>query len=448
MINQKKETLGIEKYFYRLLFRYLSVFIRPEDSVIEIDPRSFPISTFFKKSKRLFLNQDLNRNAGPADLTDLKQLAADDPEYLILNGVLHYERDIVSFFRRLHKSCNRKTRVVIVYYSSLWKPLINIASFLGLRNKFPEQNWFNFRDISNMLSLTDFEPVFSDGKILAPIYFPILSNFINRYIAPLPFFRSFCMLNIIVARPLLKNSRENLSVSVVVPARNEAGNIENLIKRVPRMGLQDEIIFVEGHSRDATWQEIQKVSEKYGGKLKIICLKQDGEGKADAVRKGFECASNDIFMILDADLSVSPEVLPDFYRAICEDKSEFINGSRMVYPHEGKAMRFYNTVGNKFFALAFSYVLNQRFKDILCGTKVLLRDDYRRIAENRSFFGEIDPFGDFDLIFGAARLGLKIIEIPITYKERSYGTTNIRRWKHGAILLKMLLRSARKIKFV
>jgi hypothetical protein len=438
MKDFQEKKLGIKKYFYDLIFSYLSVFIRADNSVVEIDPRSFAVSNFFKNSKKLFLDLSLRQEDDRDYLSSLEELSKETPEYLILNGTVHYERDVLLFFRRMHKSCCRKTRVVILYYSSVWKPLMGMASFLGLRTKAPEQNWVDHKDIANILLLADFEPVLSDSKIVVPFYIPFLSNFINRYLAPLPFFRYLCMVNILVARPLLKDEKQKLSVSIVIPARNEAGNIENIIKRIPRMGPDDEIIFVEGHSRDTTWQEIQKVKEKYSKSLNIQCVKQDGEGKGNAVRKGFESASKDIFIILDADLSVAPEVLPDFYKSILEDKAEFLNGSRLVYPHDGKAMRFCNMIGNKFFAVVFSFLVGQRFKDTLCGTKVISRENYKKI----------DPFGDFDLILGASRLCLKIREIPVRYYERKYGSTNIDRWKHGFMLLRMVIFAGRKLKFI
>ncbi len=432
MKNFQEKRLGVRRYFYRLLFRYLSVFIRPENSVVEIDPKSFPISKFFQNSKRILP----------------EELSADDPEYLILNGAVHYEQDILSFFHKIHKHCSSKTRIIILYYSALWRPLISLASFLGIRDKAPEQNWVDPKDIANMVLLADFEPVFSDSKIIVPIYIPLLSNFINRYLATLPFIRSFCMVNILVARPLLKDTKKNLSVSIVVPVRNEAGNIENIVKRIPRMSPDDEVIFVEGHSDDNTWQEIQRVSQKYGKLMNLRCIKQDGKGKADAVRKGFKDSSKDILMILDADLSVAPEVLADFYRVMCEDKAEFLNGSRLVYPHDGKAMQFCNMIGNKFFASVFSFLVGQRFKDTLCGTKVISRENYKKIDINRSFFGDFDPFGDCDLIIGASRLCLKNREIPVVYHERTYGRTNIKRWKHGFLLLRMVIFAGRKLKFI
>lgn len=446
--NKHKKTDSVtRRYLYELLFRYLSVFIRPEDPVVEINPPSVPLSSLFKNSQGLFLSSSSERT-NDADKKILDQLSANDPVYCILNGTVHYERDVCSFFRRLHKACGRKTRVVVLYYSHVWKPLVNLASFLGIRRKTAEQNWIDHKDIENMLSLADFEPVLTDAKILMPIYVPFLSDFVNRYLAPLPILRLFCLVNILVARPLLKKEDKDLCVSIIVPARNEAGNIENIVKRLPRMGPDDEIVFVEGHSQDATWEEIQKISKKYGPTRTIRCLKQDGIGKADAVRKGFAVASRDILMILDADCAVPPEVLPDFYKALCEDKAEFLNGSRLVYPHDGKAMPFLNMIANKFFAVIFSFLVRQRFKDTLCGTKAISRENYEQICEHRNFFGDFDPFGDFDLIFGASRLCLKIREIPVRYHERTYGRTNIKRWKHGVLLLRMALLAGRKLKFV
>ena len=401
-MTDNNQKLWYKSYFYNLLARYLSVYVRPKD----------------------------------------------DPRFVILNGTIHYERDIQNFFDDLYRKSAPSTRIVIIYYSYIWKPILRLANFFGLREKTAEENWISHDDIANILLLCDFETVSRDSKIIMPVYIPLISNFLNRYIAPLPFFRIFCMVNILIARPLKRAGDRELSVSVVVPARNEAGNIENIIKRLPRMGPDDELIFIEGHSTDNTWEAIQAARKKYADKISIKCAQQEGAGKGDAVRKGFDMASKDILMILDADLTVPPESLPFFYRAIREGKGEFVNGSRLVYPMEEGSMQFLNMVANMFFATAFSYVLSQRFKDTLCGTKVISRENYMRLAANRSYFGDFDPFGDFDLIFGSARLCLKIVEIPVRYKERTYGITNIRRWKHGTMLLRMLAYASKKIKFI
>ncbi|KXW55841.1 glycosyltransferase family 2 protein [Ferrovum sp. PN-J185] len=442
----------MRNYFYTLQRKYLSLFLRPEDVVVEIDPLSPLLVNRMPGGRVTFRNtaKGTERSKYHSELIQKWQdLDALKIDYIVLGGVIHYERDIQNLLSVVHKKCHLDTRVIITYYNQLWKPLIRLASLLGWREKLPEMNWLAHEDIFNLLTLEDYELVWRDSKILIPFYIPIISNILNRYVAPLPVFRSLCMLNISVARPLIRtNPITNPSVSIVVPARNEAGNIESIIQRTPSMGPDDEIIFIEGNSSDNTWQVIRAVQEKYGNNRHIVIAQQDGKGKGDAVRKGFTLASKDILMILDADMTVSPEDLPKFYKAIKEDKGEFINGCRLVYPMDKKAMRFFNLLGNKFFAKAFSWVIGQNFKDTLCGTKVLTRNNYKRLALHRSYFGEFDPFGDFDLIFGAARMGLKIVELPIRYRERTYGDTNISRWKHGTILLAMLAFAARRIKFI
>ncbi len=442
----------MKTYFYELLCKYIALFIRHQSSVVEILPQhGHLLKLFLDRLTAVYAPQSstLELPDSVARITSLPDIEKFKPDFLLLNGNLHYESDIQCLLQELHTVCTAQTRLIITYYSSLWRPIIRLATKLRLRCRTPEQNWIAHDDIDNLLFLTGFETVRRGQHILCPVYVPLLSNLLNRYLAPLPFFRLFSMVNILVARPLMKDTTPvSPSVSVVVAARNEAGTIESLIQRIPRMGPDDELIFVEGHSTDDTWKVIGEMAEKYSSVKNILIAQQGGHGKGDAVRKGFELASREILMILDADLSVMPEDLPKFYRALVENRGEFINGSRLVYPMDAKAMRFWNILGNKFFAMAFSFVIGQRFKDTLCGTKVLSRENYLKIAAHRSYFGEFDPFGDFDLIFGASSLGMKIVELPVQYKERTYGTTNIQRWRHGVLLLSMLMFAARKMKFI
>ena len=285
-------------------------------------------------------------------------------------------------------------------------------------------------------------------EILFPVGIPLLSSFLNRFLVRFWPFNHLAITNFILSTvasspyPIGYKPR----VSVIVPARNEAGNIEKIIRRVPELGAGTELIFVEGNSIDNTYQVIEETIQRYPEK-KCVLLKQTGTGKGDAVRLGFSRATGEVLMILVADLTVTPEDLPRFYEALVSGKGKLINGVRLVYPMEEDAMRFFNLLGNKFFSLAFSWLLGQPIKDTLCGTKVLWKKDYERIAANRSVLGEFDPFGDFDLLFGAALLNFKIIDLPIRYHARTYGTTNIQRWKHGWLLLRMVLFAARKIKF-
>ncbi|MDQ8051006.1 glycosyltransferase family 2 protein [Luteibacter sp.] len=424
----------MRKYFYRLLSNYIRLYARPSDRVIEVDPVSPE------------LREALSGVEGMAS-DSLQAADVESADYLVFNGNLHFEGDVQAYLGRVRALVQDRTRLVVITYSALWRPVIQLATALGLRRKTLESNWLAHGDVDNFLKLTDFELVRRDSRVVMPFYVPLLSTLVNRYLAPLPVVRALALVNVYVARPIPVAQASRPSVSVVVAARNEAGNIDNIISRVKAMGPDDELIFVEGGSSDDTWERLLRAKDEHPDR-QILVAKQDGKGKGDAVRKGFAMASKDILMILDADLTVPPEDLPKFYGAIASGKAEFINGSRLVYPMEKEAMRFLNMLGNRFFASAFSFVLGQRFKDTLCGTKVLTRENYERLAANRSYFGEFDPFGDFDLIFGASRMGLKVIEVPITYRERTYGETNISRWRHGAMLLVMLVFASRKLKFI
>jgi ubiquinone/menaquinone biosynthesis C-methylase UbiE len=370
-------------------------------------------------------------------------------DYVILSDVLGYIPDVQKAFAELRKVTGPGTRVIVTYFNYLWEPVLRWGAWAGLKMPQQEQNWLSQQDIENLLRLADYECIRREYKLLLPKQIPILSTFCNKVLANLPIFRKMSLVQLLIAKEIRALRQvEDFTCTVVVPCRNERGNIENAVRRIPAIGRHTEIIFVEGNSSDGTEEEIRRVIAAYPNKDIRLVLQGSGRGKGDAVRKGFDASTGDILMILDADLTVPPEDLPKFFQAIASGKGEFINGSRLVYPMEDEAMRFLNTLGNKFFSWAFTYLLGQRFKDTLCGTKVLFRKDYERIAAGRHYFGDFDPFGDFDLIFGASKLDLKITEIPIRYRQRTYGTTQISRFRHGWLLLKMCAFAARKIKFV
>lgn len=441
----------LKNYFYNLLYSYISLYIFSNHKVVSVDQVNDKIVKKNLNIKTATSKDGNNICCGEEKLSFCK-INEFDPDFILLNGCVHFESDIQCLLNKIRQQCNQHTRLLLTFYSALWLPLCRLMSKLGFRDDTVESNWISPVDIENFLTITNFEIIRAESRVLLPVYIPIISNIVNKYIAPLPIFRIFNMVNIIVARPLPKNEEVGChckpSVSVIVAARNEEGNIVDLIRRLPRMGPDDELIFVEGNSTDNTWGKIKEVYEECKGRINIQIAQQNGKGKGDAVRKGFDMATKDILMILDADLTVPPEDLPKFYEVIKSGKGEYINGSRLVYPMEEEAMRYANIIGNKFFAMSFSFVLGQRFKDTLCGTKVITRKNYLQLAKHRSYFGDFDPFGDFDLIFGASRMCLKIIEVPITYRKRLYGDTNISRWRHGVILLKMLIFAARKIKFI
>jgi glycosyltransferase involved in cell wall biosynthesis len=324
-----------------------------------------------------------------------------------------------------------------------------MGEMIGIVKPNLPQNWFSNHDIEQIFNLEDLEVINHSREIVFPFYIPLFTPFINRFLGKTWPIKHLAITNLFVAKPIIKDEIKSLnpSVSVIIPARNEAGNIESLFQRTPELGSGTEIIFVEGHSLDNTYEKIIEMMEKYPDR-NVKLYKQPGTGKGDAVRLGFDEASGDILMILDSDISVLPEDLSLFYNALVQNKGEFINGVRLVYPMEDQAMRFLNLLGNKFFSMTFSWLLDQDIKDTLCGTKVLLKSDYNRIANERSYFGDFDPFGDFDLLFGAAKQNLKIIDLPIRYRQRVYGQTNIQRFRHGLLLLRMVGIAARKIKFI
>ncbi|OGP70276.1 MAG: glycosyl transferase [Deltaproteobacteria bacterium RBG_13_58_19] len=449
------------KYYWQSIENFCAFLVPENARILEVGCSTGDLIATIKASRKVGLDysprmiqiakskyKDIEFHVMEAESLQLEEKF----DYVIISNTIGYLEDIQRVFSEIKKVCHENTKVIVTYYNFLWQPLLGLAEALGLRMEQPYQNWLSSADIKNLLYLADFDPFKSGERQIIPIYIPILSDLLNRYVAKLPLFRKLCITNYIIAKPLTRTGPEEYkkaySVSVIIPARNEAGNIEDAVLRLPPMGQETEIIFIEGHSTDNTWEKIQEIYEKYKDRRKIKIAQQDGKGKGDAVRKGFDLASGDILMILDADLTVPPEDLPKFYDALASGRGEFINGSRLVYNMDKKAMRFLNLLGNKIFSLMFSWLLDQRLKDTLCGTKVLFKNDYGNIRQGRKYFGDFDPFGDFDLLFGAAKLNLKIIDLPICYRQRTYGTTNIQRWRHGWLLLKMVIFAARRIKFV
>ncbi len=366
-------------------------------------------------------------------------------DVIIISDTLNLAADVQHLLERVHEVSGPDTRVIINFQNTLWRPLLSAARMMGLKARQPQNSWLATSDVINMLQLADWEVVVRQNRILLPFRALGLGSLVNRWLAPL--LQWFCLTVFLVARPAKAAARPRPTVSVVIPARNEAGNIEAAVQRTPEMGGGTEIIFVEGNSTDNTWAEIQRVAAAHPER-RIRILQQPGRGKGDAVRAGFAVATGDILMILDADLTMPPEELPKFYEVLASGHAEFANGVRLVYPMDQEAMQFANLCANKAFGLIFSWLMGQPVKDTLCGTKVMSRAHYDRIAANRTYFGNFDPFGDFDLLFGASKLNLKIADVPIRYRERTYGTTNIQRWRHGWLLLKMVAFAARKLKFV
>jgi SAM-dependent methyltransferase len=357
-------------------------------------------------------------------------------DYIVLSDLMPYVHDLLELFHHVAAHSHARTRVVINSYSRAWRPLVRLAEAVRLKPRKPLRNWVAPHDVRNLLELGGFETVTFQTRILFPKQIPLVSTFLNGLGSVWPF-SLLCLTYWIVARPLPEEV-ETRSVSIVCPCRNEQGHIAQLIERIPDFGVPTEVIFVEGNSNDDTRGEILRQIEAHPER-DLRFVPQKGKGKGDAVRTGFAAAKHDVLMVLDGDLSVRPEDLPNFHRGLADGRAELVNGSRLVYDMEPGSMRFLNMLGNRTFARLLKWIIGQQVKDTLCGTKVLLRKDYERIAAGRSYFGDFDPFGDFDLLFGAARLNLRIVDLPVRYQPRTYGETNISRWRHGLLLWRMTL---------
>lgn len=456
-INRNK-WINKNKFFYREDYRYMRFLIPEGLRVLELGCGTGRLLAELKPSHGVGV--DFSQNmievaksgyphlkfyVGDIEDVDFMSTLAGPFDVIVLSDTIGSLEDCQATLFNLHRLCKADTRIIIAYYSKIWEPLLTLARAIGQKMPQEEQNALSTEDITNLLSLADFDVVKREWRQLMPRKLLGLGILVNRYLAPFPLIRRACLRNYVVARPIRDIKKRKPSATVLIPCRNERGNIEEAVQRIPKFCNDMEIFYVEGHSKDGTLEEIQRVIAAYP-KLDIKVIVQSGKGKGNAVREGFERARGEILMILDADLTMPPEALPKFYDAIASGKGEFINGSRLVYPMEKNAMRFLNYLANHTFSMLFTWLLNQRFTDTLCGTKVLSKKHYLKIAENRNYFGEFDPFGDFDLIFGAAKLNLKVVEIPITYASRTYGETQISRFKHGWLLLKMVIFAFRKLK--
>lgn len=454
--QERKRWKKRRRYYNRSLEKYFSFIIPAGSRVLEIGCGTGELLHAMKPAKGVGIDFSENmieiaKGSFPHLhflVDDVEDLQCNEKfDYVIMSDLAMSLWDVQKAFHCLHRVCHDKTKIVLSNYSFLWEPTLKLAEKIGLKLKQPNQNWLSTQDINNLLHLTGFELIKTERKILVPFFIPLLTPFLNRFLANLPLMDRLCLVNFIVARPITGSVEQDFSVSIIVPARNEKGNIENAVKRLPLFGSSQEFVFVEGHSSDQTHEEMLRVQAQYPDK-NIKVMVQSGKGKGNAVRDGFEAATGDILFILDADLTTPPEDMPKFYEALKKNKGEFINGCRLVYPMEKQAMRLLNLIANKSFGALFSYLLSQPLKDTLCGTKVLFKKDYERIKANRSYFGDFDPFGDFDLLFGAAKLNMKITEIIVRYKDREYGSTQISRFRHGWLLIKMCVFAARKIKFI
>jgi len=445
-------------YYYGWLDRIYKFVVRPGSRVLHVGCECGDLLAAVRPAYGVGIDEDPRaiELARPSHghlkfhVMDPHELALDEKfDYVLLCNSLGRWHDIQQVLERIRPLTEESTRIVITYYNYLWEALLRLGSLLGIRRPYSYQNWLPPKDIENLLELSGYDVIRTTSYLMLPKRVPPLTTFCNYVLSLLPGFRLLNLVALVVARPIPAGRRdEDLSVSVIVPCKNEQGNIEDAVRHIPDMGRETEIVFVDGNSTDGTVEEIERQMNEHPERRIRLIRQGEGVGKGDAVRKGFAAADGDVLVIQDADLTAPPEDLPKFFRALRDGKGEFISGSRLVYPMEKQAMRLLNLVGNKFFGMLFTWLLGQRFRDTLCGTKMIRRKDYELIAANRSYFGEFDPFGDFDLIFGAVKQNLKVAEVPVTYGARTYGQTSISRFRHGWLLLKMSWVAFRKIKWL
>jgi glycosyltransferase involved in cell wall biosynthesis len=467
---QRDAWIGRNWYYHRELERICARNVPPRSrtlvvgsqtgdilSAMDVDPaRSVAIDSseaLVEYSRAKYPNYRFEQGR-PDELAEV--LGNEAPfDYIVLPDLVGLVEDLQRALAGLHPYCHDRTRLVLTSYNFLWEPVLALGEKLGMKMPQPDQNWLSMNDVSSILRLCEFRVDEAKAALLIPRHVP-LGDAINAFAARNRLLRHLCLIQYHVAThqpptEAQQAQRDALTVSVVVPCRNEVGNIESAVNRIPEMGRQTEIIFIDGESTDGTVEKIENVIAAESGRRDIKLMHQvpggTGEqphqmlklGKGDAVRKAFAAASGDILMILDADLTVPPEDLPKFFFPLADGMVDFANGCRLIYPMQDEAMRFANLVGNRFFGVAFSWLLGQPVKDTLCGTKALFKKDYDAIAANRSYFGEFDPFGDFDLLFGAARLRMRIVDVPIRYRRRVAGQSKVSVLRHGILLARMTL---------
>jgi len=449
----------IQAGFRRQMARLHARFIPPGERVLEWGCGRGDLLAALRPAEGLGLDADPDRIAeararhGSAACEFREGRLPETPtvgqwDHIILNYLPGYLKDVQASLESLRANSHPRTRLYITSLNHLWYPLIKLGAAGGAVVRRDYWNWLSSSDLANLLDLAGWEVVLSRAEQLFPFDVPVIDPLCNRFLARLPLLQSLGMTIFLVARPRMRFApRQQASLSVVVPMRNEEGNVAAALARIPKLGSRTEVILVEGNSKDNTWAAIQRAAAEYQGPLQLKICRQPGKGKWDAVHHGFKQATGDVLVIQDGDLTAPPEDLPKFFEVLCDGTAEFVNGSRLVYPMENQAMRFLNMLGNHFFAAALSFVLSQPIKDSLCGTKMMARADYERLLQRLPELGDFDPFGDFNLLFGSALMGLRIRDVPVRYKNRTYGETNISRFRHGWILLKMTAFGLRKIRF-
>jgi len=452
--SRRSEWIRANRYFYKRLERALQYIVEPGSRVLDVRCETGHLLASLMPAHGVGIEIGANMVAAAQFEHPHLHFMQSEPEDLDLPETFDYVLfnhifdtvDVLRALERIRQHCAPESKLVVINYNHLWQPILQLASSVGLRSKFVEPNWISENDIRGFFRLAGFRLVRKHRLLLLPKWTPLLSSLLNDFLARLPGFRRLCLMQILVARLLPTPKRErDLTVSVIVPCRNERGNIQPAVERIPPMGKHTEVLFCDDQSTDGTPEEVERVRDLYPEK-DIRLVSGPGVCKAENVWTGFRAARGDVLMILDADLSVMPEELPAFLHALVDGCGDLVNGSRLIYPIQKNAMKLANQIGNKFFGLLFSFLLDQRIKDTLCGTKVLWRKDWLRLEKNLGSWGIPDLWGDYELLFSASKLHLEIVEVPVHYQERTYGVTKMTRvFSNGLRMLRICWHAWRRL---
>ena len=450
LVEKRKRDRARHAEFYRDRVRWLSTAIPQDASIIDIGCGIGTVLSRLPQAKKVGIDfsPKMIEEAQSSDqsstyvVDNAESLRHSEKyEYVLLLDTINYLHDVQKALEEIKgKLSTPETRVIVTSFNFLWQPLFRIGELVGYKTKFPAQNWLSRSDIRNLLEMAGFEVIETSGRMLCPIWIPLISWLCNRFLASLPLLRRLGMIQTFIARPLI-SSDKNYSVTILSAMRNEKGNVSQIANAMPKMGSSTEILFIEGHSTDGTWEEIEQVSRESNNEIVIRGLKQPGKGKADALHYGIANSTGDILVVYDGDFTVHPSELPKLVEALASGNAEFVNGSRLVYPMKGKAMPVLNLLGNKVFSGLFSWLFAQTIVDVLSPVKAFFRSDYARMTTR------MDPFGDFDLFFGASKQHRKMREVPIHYLERTYGQSKMRPFRHGYLLFRMFLKGTKETRW-
>tara|TARA_B110000977_G_scaffold125183_1_gene160299 strand:+ start:1495 stop:2904 length:1410 start_codon:yes stop_codon:yes gene_type:complete len=344
-------------------------------------------------------------------------------DHIVIADIEH-QKFITKNLIDLNEKIDNECRVIVLSKSIFWSTLINF--YKKIKNIGPDKN--NFLPYSNLRKIflnTNFEIVKNEKIIFFPFQFSLLTKFINQ-IFRFPVLNFFCMINLTVLKKVQKKNyqAEGKKISFIIPCKNEGGNIKFFYEKIINSTINAEFLFGNDNSSDNTLDEIKKLQQAIPNKeIKIY----DGPGvcKSENVYKGINLASGEIILIYDADLTVSFDDLVNSINLLLKTDADFINCTRMIMPQQKNAMKFLNFYGNLFFAFLFSILFKQKITDTLCGTKIFFKKDWEQIKKYNNTWGAKDLWGDFDLLLGAYKNNLKIVENPISYTDRKEDETKM-----------------------